>query len=304
VAFGSVIPCEYVARDASSLLAGADCEDWLHTFDMQNRAYSFSDEARYLSECEVSVLADVTYRGDNRLVSDSEWQPLADVLALFPARAASATEGGVAAPRPRFDRDLIKEHPWLLDFLQKTEAPRAGGDRDPVPGPPDEPRDPPPALPIIDDLVDEEVILDLLAAKRKELRAMGAEDSIDFTYTVLGGKWTKEHAGVAYDAYRAEAKSKKAKAFMHRYYFVPTASFHISLYSEPVAIIMVSNWIARMQYFLDVWSRTEDDVHVFSLAEVGAFRESEDFQDVANTASGRVHARVVALRALVPRGPR
>ena len=136
------------------------------------------------------------------------------------------------------------------------------------------------------------------------MSAIGAEDSIDFTYTVLGGKWAKEHAGVPYDAYRAEAKSKKAKAFMHRYGFVATASFHNSLYSEPVAIIMVSYCIARMQYFLDVWSRTEDDVHVFSLAEVGAFRESEDFQDVANTASGRVHARVVALRALVPRGPR
>jgi hypothetical protein len=137
-----------------------------------------------------------------------------------------------------------------------------------------------------------------------ELRAMGAEASIDFTYTVLGGKWTKGHAGVPYDAYRAEAKSPKAKSFVHRYHFIASASFHISLYSEPVAIVMAQYWVARMQYLLDVWSRTEDDSHVFSLAEVMAFRESEDFQHVANTAIGRVHARVVALRALVPRGPR
>ena len=75
---------------------------------------------------------------------------------------------------------------------------------------------------------DEVDVLKVLAAKREEARVAGAEAEDHFAWKVMGGMWTRENLGVAFDSLRAEARSCSAEVFVARCWTIqpwPTSVF-------------------------------------------------------------------------------
>ena len=78
----------------------------------------------------------------------------------------------------------------------------------------------------------------------------------------------------------------------------------LSLYGEPTAIALASFWTEKMTYLFEVWVARGVGDHRFTQEEVAGFNEPESFRELYASATDRIKARVVQLRAMRPSDPR
>ena len=78
----------------------------------------------------------------------------------------------------------------------------------------------------------------------------------------------------------------------------------MSLYGEPTAIELTSFWTEKMTYVFEVWVARGMGDHRFAQEELDGVNEPESFRELYDSATDRIKARVVQLRAMRPSIPR
>jgi hypothetical protein len=222
-----------VARDVASPNLEAEnyeatlLSTWRFEYEWLPQTFTWSDGDEYSGEDIVSVQSDVVHLLGRRLVSDSDWKPLEEVMSTLPPIRGPANTRVAAAARPRPDSSILEAEPWVLDYLGKKQVGASAGSGPRLPGPAgertsdDEEQD---AL-----VVDSEQVFDELEALRRELGVAGGDRRAPFSWTVLGGAWTMAHKDVAYDAFQAKASSTASQAWAREHGLNITCRFSVKL---------------------------------------------------------------------------
>jgi len=123
----------------------------------------------------------------------------------------------------------------------------------------------------------------------------------DFSVSVLGGKWTFEHKGVAADAVKAYVRGQEAEDFCKSHKTAKSASYHFSTYGQDIAALLARTWAAKMQYcfnaiLLKAKGSEASDKDLFAL-----WQEPSEFTQLAEKSAGRqqVMKRVDQIRQLL-----
>ena len=211
---------------------------------MQNIA---AHDLPLVSAQEVEVLCNLAQVGGNVLETcNDDWLPLEDFLESLPPRpekdAASEQATGKAASGYR--EALLRLHPWLDRCWKEKPSPHHEEELHKESVPDDSER--------LDDETVEELFQEL-DRRRAELAADAVEalEGEDFTVTILGGKWSMQHRGVAAAAVAAEARGALARDFCSRRGLPKKATFDFSAYPEGIAPVLARAWAHRMQHFYD-----------------------------------------------------
>ena len=106
--------------------------------------------------------------------------------------------------------------------------------------------------------------------------------------------------GVECDAFRAEVRTPRARAFIAQYSMAASASFTLAVYGEHVARLLAEYWTSKMCFIFECWEFSGGGAHVFSDAEVAVFVQPDAFSLALPGAQGRIKARMVALQELRP----
>jgi hypothetical protein len=277
---------------------------WRHVLQFKIGAWAFSDEQPVHEEAQVSVLNNVVFLGGTTLASKDDWMPLQQFLDSLPILAVPARID-TSCPRARraaqANPSLLVEHPWLLDHLQakpraanatahghdaaRADDSGAGG-----------------VEPFAADGVDIEVA-DVWGELLERRRLAAAEQPMvqAFVWSVLGGAWTAEHKGVAYDAFKGRNTSARGKTWAQRYSVTSTASFSVKMYGERQAQMLVEAWVHRMNEFYRMWDRQMKVDFVYTDEQLASVANSADFEAARALVVGPVKSRFNAVAALVPR---
>lgn len=142
-------------------------------------------------------------------------------------------------------------------------------------------------------------VFEELAAKR--LQFTDGESTEHFAWKVRGGQWTSRNKGCSFDCFAACAVSSEGKDLCKSYSLVGSASFSLKLYGEKYAVAMCEYWVAKHQFWFDIWRHYEfQEGRPFEQRELDEFQEPADFVEMARLASGALARRVAQLRALRP----
>ena len=255
--------------------------------------------------------------GGRLLVSDGDWRQLSTVVQLFPAPVVRAPVDTSARGPAVVVRNaaLVEEFPWLADSSANKRAGNGAGSgarssSDPKPCAKGDNADGDSDESDLDHMeidaaeeafdVDVEQVAAMLAAKKVETIKAGAEAEGPFAWRVMGGSWAKAHLGVDYDAFRAEVRTPRARAWLVQYSLPASASFTLAVYGEQLARILAEYWTSNMTFFYNGWLFWGAGARVFSDEEVSAFAEPRGFVDAFAAADGRILARMKSLRELRP----
>lgn len=147
----------------------------------------------------------------------------------------------------------------------------------------------------------QEAFTQLLAARD----AIGEEVETlpeDYRVKVLGGKWTKSHRGVAFDAYKGEGRPGRPTEFLEEYHMGKSARFDVSLYTVEGAACMARTWCNKCQYFYDLYKESGDRRYVFSAQDILGWESPADFLELAGRLDDpKAKKRVNWLQELAPK---
>ena len=121
-----------------------------------------------------------------------------------------------------------------------------------------------------------------------------------FYLSVRGGRWTLEHHGVAYDAYRGQARAWPASDFCRATRMQRTINLSAATYTDDVAVSIARFWCARMQHFYARW-RHSDGAPIDWAAEARSFVEPADIAALAAGGTAVVRNRIEGVRRAVPK---
>ena len=123
------------------------------------------------------------------------------------------------------------------------------------------------------------------------------------TTTVRGGVWTAATNGVAFDSYRAEARTQEAKAWSAVWGFAASATFALGRHGPEDALLLCEYWVENMTY-LFFFSRDEGIDFTFTDNFLASVPETPALQALRTRAVGHTARRAHELLALRPIGPR
>jgi len=145
-------------------------------------------------------------------------------------------------------------------------------------------------------------IFDILMSKREEWAAVGAAGGSDFAVDLLGGKWTKAHLGVAYDAFRGSSHRGGPEQFCARFGLQKAFRCGIKDVGEELAHVICTKWSRKTQFLYDKWVAAGDAVD-FSRQALDSFEENPGISRAWDAvAAGPVRERIGKIRSMMPRG--
>lgn len=262
--------------------------------------FKYSDRVGDLSpEAVVDVKLETTWLGGLHVGADEEWCPFSKVVAALGLHEENAATTSRAPPKKRHtpNADLVLENPWLLDLLgdpsggvpagaraASSSSSSAEAQAEPDPLTPNEIED----------------VFDALHARRAEFATV-AQSSDGFSRTVLGGRWTQQHRGVAHDSYRGQACTKQSKEWALAHGLPASATFSLAKYGVETCAVLVQYWTDKMNFLFRLsQGRTGRWPHKFSDADLSAFVEKADFAQLFGRVPRAVEQRAAALRAIKP----
>ena len=149
--------------------------------------------------------------------------------------------------------------------------------------------------------LDAEEVFDALHAKRMEWVGDGHPRERPFAWTVLGGRWTAAHRGVAFDAFQGKTMSSDARTFVGMFMMQQTCRWSLSLYGEYACSVLATCWVSKMTYLFELWvDAGSSGAWKCTVEQLGAFSEPLEFTALAAGASGRLMQRITELRTLAP----
>lgn len=284
-------------------------------FDMMGRADLFEDEYQLIpnifkfsdkvgdldpaATVEVKQLS--THPSAFVVGTDCEWEPFESAMASMGIQQRS---GGTSArpplqrPQPP-DASLVMQNPWLLDLFGGVGGASSSGSRRPAA---------PSPVPDNDQAQHDdsfspravEAAFDALHQRRAEVAVADAA-SDGFSWTVLGGKWTMQNRGVAFDSYRGQPSSKTSKDWAASHNMQTSATFSLAKYGPEVCAIMVQYWTDKMNHYYRVSKGQRAPAYQFSEQDLASFVEEDEFASLFGSAPRAVAQRAQALRDLRPR---
>ena len=312
IGFVSLAAEEQVLRhpDEDDLMTDA-IPSWAHNLAVE-RNFSWSDMEEYKPDCQIDVLMDTAWRGNN-IVSDSDWMPLEAVLRLLPGPVTNNSSGSAGPKQPRgsLRSELLQEHPWLADIWKN------GGQRNrEETSPGTTARDFPctatqhndEAEDASDDSFSEETgvmapedVLDTIDARTSTMHTSAHGAAGPFTWRMMSGSASSLYPGESNDTcFRGDVHASYARLFASTYSLQASCSFSSNLYTAELAKMCAECWTAKMTHFYDIWVASDHTQHEFSNAEVQSFQEPHAFTDAFGTAQGRLLLRMQWLRDLKP----
>lgn len=293
-------PAPLLARalQPSEIMGRADV--WDMEYQLLPTRLKFSDRVGDLCpEASVEVKQVSTIMSGFIIGTDCEWQSFDKALATMGIQGIPATSAR-APPQKKQSPDpaLVTQNPWLLDLLgglgsSVSSAPRAV--RSPAPVAENDLGD----EPLPQDAV--EAAFDALHQRRAEVAGADAAVAQGFAWTVLGGKWTLQHRGVAFDSYRGQASSKAAKEWAASHHLQASSTFSLAKYGPEICGVLVQCWTDKMNHFYEVSGRRPAPAFSFSEQHAASFGEKEEFSSLFGSAPHAVVQRAQALRELRPR---
>ena len=131
----------------------------------------------------------------------------------------------------------------------------------------------------------------------------GAEQLEDFKSGLFGGAGTFRASSVVADNVCCEAHSRDAKDFVQKYGLNASKRANIETYGMHNATVIVSAWGHKMQFYLDLFRRSGDEMYEYTAADHRCYQEPEEFTKVV--ASGpKVEAAARAIRVVMPFFPK
>ena len=282
------------AADICSPLCG-----WLYSFTCDRLAIKMAHEVDDQEEYEGFVLTGLIDDG-SLIVADGPEYSLAQFVAGLPQlekMGRQRREGSGRVSRSALQKEKwaaeVAEFPWLVTPTENRPTKRAR----PSPGAAgssDMPADFEEEDEVSEESADageaeledaeEDFIFAALDKQRREWADKYADEQMhDFTSGLLGGKCIFVAAKVVSDYVCCEATTKQAKAFVKKYGLHASKRASIKLYDGVHnATILVSAWGHMMQYFLDLYRRSGDDMYRFSAADLKPYTEQQEFVDLAN----------------------
>jgi len=265
-----------------------------------------------VAEDKVSILRESRFLGCDQVVADTDPEPLQAILGLFTEPPRGAAEGlpKVARKPGSAQKDgLVAKYPWMQGVFE--EAPPLNRQRmhsehtailpelEPkgVEGESDEDTDKPKKA---NDLADE--VLDSIWEEISSARAMvepGQRD--DFRVVVVGGQFSMKNRGVAFQAFRGQArKGGLAEAWCHQYLLQPTSTYSSTWYGVEAAATCAREWCARMQYFFDIYRDAGSAVYKYTAADLSGCPVTDAYRGLVSRVSGAQARRVTSIMDLSP----
>jgi hypothetical protein len=138
-------------------------------------------------------------------------------------------------------------------------------------------------------------IFDVLIAKRAEWAVEHTEGRQDFSVDILGGKWTKDNLGVAYDAFRGHAHRGEPEEFCVKWCLQKSFRCSVTTISEEVAHLVCTAWCSKMQFAYSKFLAEGDQADFCDNAFVG-FVEDPAVARTWAAAAGPVRERLTKIR--------
>ena len=238
-----------------------------HRFHLLPGTYCSHHDVHFHDNDELLAVPDTFYGDGFHLQSFANAVPLETLLAEYPHkhRHTNATEPGArrTAGAEVSEEDLIA-HPWLQ---QLRSEPATRSSRTMPSGSTGRASASTSKQQILD--LDETEVQraweELREAREKWSTNVGLGVQ-DFSITLRGGAWTKQHRGVAADAVLASAVTEDGKAFVACYGEPRSASYSILAYDN-VATVLAVEWCARHQHYLNLWVSRGRGHQTFSQAD-------------------------------------
>jgi hypothetical protein len=232
-----------------------------------------------------------------RVGSDDDWQPLDVVLAAFPVVSNPVSSSSSGSRRMAANADQARQHPWLLDLMgDPARGGLAGVRRPAADGGAEHGGDG-----VVEVLNDEDVaeVFDALHERRAIEALAAGHDRKAFCWTVLGGAWTMEHKGVAFDSYRGQPQFSAAKDWATSRKLFTTATFSLAKYGQESAVLLVKLWCDKMNHFYEI-GVAKCDGYEYTDADVASFVEPPEFVALFGNVSSAVELRLRTLRGMRP----
>ena len=242
---------------------------------------------------DIEVVSRVEFFGYQCLVSDDMPVSFAEFSKHFePPSQCRQQERKFQVPA-----DVLEAHPWLKDVLAGNGG-RPGGSHGGGGGD---------RADFVGDgvLKDEDIDLawEALYAKREEWEDLKKDRGSHFVVNVRGGRNTMERKGVAYDCVSTTPRGALPMAFCIDYGLQRMHSFSIHKFGERGAMLLASEVAMRYEYFFGVFMASDTLEHVFSVAELEAYTEGEEWRVYIESleVGSELWTRAMVVRALRPR---
>lgn len=274
---------------------------WAAQFEFDIEDYPvLSDEIEWPQQSAVQVVMQVYYLRCGRLVSDDGLRPLGDVLNGLPQDDSKLDAPPTRGPQGGSRAALLQEFPWMQDFIQHSSSggkasSRVGGGAPHDMGAPSD-----------DDVqaADVDAIFEELYRRRAEAEVEAGEQAdAPFSWSVLGGRWTAEHRGVACDAYSCKASSAAARDFIAKFGMQKTFRVSIQQYGELVCSALCRAWVHKMTWLYRMWEESafSPDFQFLS-ADVRSYEEPAEVAGIFEGGGQAVRGRIAQIRSIGPSG--
>ena len=190
---------------------------------------------------------------------------------------------------------VFNKHPWLLDYVDANPrllATEVAGGKGVARCPGGVWR-----TTTDEDCAD---MFDVLLAKRAEWAADHPDVRGDFSVDLLGGRWTKEHLGVEYDAFRGHAHRGEPEEFCVVWGLQKSFRCSVTTISEEISHMICTAWCSKMQFFYNIFLAEGEHVDYSDIALEG-FVEEAAFTRAWDTGAAPVRERMAKIRAMRPR---
>jgi hypothetical protein len=103
---------------------------------------------------------------------------------------------------------------------------------------------------------EEEVELEL-AEMRAWLCSLLPAESQHFSVRVLGGRWTRRHRNLTWDAIQGYARTADAKLFCASFGMTQSMRFGAQEHGRNDGLLLAQAWVERMSYYYSFWEAAD-----------------------------------------------
>ena len=268
-----------------------------HLFQIVPGQYCSSQDLPFNDEDDLVAVTDTFFNRAFEVASFALTVDLHTLLANYPHKHRHSQQSETRTrrtARTSFSEEEVAAHPWLASLgshssrghssvvSAASSSQAASSDN--------------PQVLELDEVEIQNAWEELRAARESwssNLRPMGQ----DFTISLRGGAWTKQHRGVAADAVMATAASEDGKTFLATYGEAKSASYSILAY-ENGATLLALEWCARRQHYLNCWVGRGRGRQTFTADDKQAYLPSPEweafFQSLAPEHAAFHRAQVLA----------
>ena len=292
------------AADMFEVLSTCDREgiiaaDWQWGFELDLTFWVWSDDGDLDADASLAALPGLVAAGDRFFVADGDWMEWEELVSVFPEGTMDEFVNHVALAEtaPEKQPSVYETHPWLLDYLGQNPWMDAEGSATAEASAAMKP-----TTDVLTNDAEAAEVFDILMRKRAEWREEG-EGTRYFGVDLLGGRWTKEHVGVDYDAFRGFARKGEPEQFCERSFMQKSFRCGLRSMPEPLAHLICSEWGRKMHWLFENWL-VEGDGADYSDASMAAYDETPAIAHAwAESDDGPIRERIRKIRSMRPMAP-